>query len=67
MAYRKNLQNLEGVINFLTSNFDLYGIPEKNRPTKEEHLSRRNINNSVKKPETLKYTIVHPECTPETE
>ena len=36
------------VINFLTNNFTLYGIPEKIKSDKGEPLHRKNTKNSVK-------------------
>ena len=34
MAYGQNLQNRRNVINFLTNNFNLYGLPEKSKSDK---------------------------------
>ena len=55
------------VINFLTSNFNLYGIPEKIKSDKGGGHSYRKNTKNFAIIETSKFNIVHSECIRETE
>ena len=65
----KNCKSAETkeVINFLTSNFKLYGIPEKIKSDKGGAFISKRIPRILQKIETSKLNTVHPECIRETE